>query len=92
MTDVETIRTRWADCTWPNIGYFVHGQARLDIAELLSEIDRLERIEKAGQALWDAHVKSHGEKPAPQKYGMNYGELVALGRALRGEAEEGEKI
>lgn len=38
---VEQIRARWANQNWPNIGYFVHGQAREDIAALLSEIDRL---------------------------------------------------
>lgn len=35
----------------------------------------------AVQALWDAHVKTHAEKPFPQKFGMNYGELVALKKA-----------
>lgn len=38
---IDEIRARWADCRWPNIGYFVHGQARHDIAALLAEIDRL---------------------------------------------------
>ena len=37
----ETIRARWANQRWPNIGYFVHGQAKMDIAVLLDEIGRL---------------------------------------------------
>ena len=40
MNDVETIRERWADRRWPNIGYFVHGQALADIHALLEVIDR----------------------------------------------------
>lgn len=48
-SQVEVIRNRWADCSWPNIGYFVHGQARLDIAELLAEIDRVPYTESKMQ-------------------------------------------
>lgn len=29
-----------------------------------------------------AHDKSHDEKPWPQKYGMNYGELNALRQSI----------
>lgn len=36
----------------------------------------------AARALWDAHEKTHSEKEPPLKYGMNYGELVALKIAL----------
>lgn len=41
---IEVIRERWADQSWPNIGYFVYAQARDDIAFLLAEIDRLESV------------------------------------------------
>lgn len=40
-TKIEEIRERWADCSWPKIGYFVHGQARDDIAMLLAIADCL---------------------------------------------------
>lgn len=52
------------------------------------DLERLQGIEMAARALWDAHNKSHDaiQHPArgidPRKYGMNYGELVSLGRAL----------
>lgn len=43
----------------------------------------------AARALWDAHCKSHDaiQQPErgridPRKYGMNYGELVELKKAL----------
>lgn len=26
--DIEEIRKRWADKSWPHIGYFAHGDAR----------------------------------------------------------------
>jgi hypothetical protein len=35
------IRNRWSDCSWPNIGFFVHGQARGDIAALLDLIQSI---------------------------------------------------
>lgn len=38
---VDMICSRWADCSWPNIGFFVHGQAKIDIHALLNEIDIL---------------------------------------------------
>ena len=38
---IETIRERWADRSWPKIGYFVHGQALIDIRDLLEIIDAL---------------------------------------------------
>lgn len=38
---VEEIRDRWSDTRWPKIGYFVHGQAKEDIRDLLKEVDRL---------------------------------------------------
>lgn len=41
--DVETIRKRWENRAWPNIAYFVHGQALMDIDDLLKEIDRLKK-------------------------------------------------
>lgn len=41
MNKIEEIRERWRDESWPSIGYFVHGQARLDLRDLLSEVDRL---------------------------------------------------
>jgi hypothetical protein len=36
---LSEIRERWKDQSWPNIGYFVHGQAKMDIAKLLEIID-----------------------------------------------------
>lgn len=52
-----------------------------------AEIERLRKIELAGHALWNAHCKSHDAIPStrytpPKKWGMNYGELVALAEAL----------
>jgi len=37
---IEEIRARYADQSWPNYGYFVHGQARMDIRDLLEFIDQ----------------------------------------------------
>lgn len=36
---VEQIRARWKNRGWPNIAYFTHGQAVMDIDTLLAEID-----------------------------------------------------
>ncbi len=44
MSDkIEEIRARWKDKSWPSIGYFVHGQAYIDIQALLDEVDRLKK-------------------------------------------------
>jgi hypothetical protein len=48
----------------------------------MRELERLLRIEAAARRLWNAHCESHDTRPSPQKYGMNYGPLVELGRAL----------
>lgn len=37
--DLEEIRDRWKETKWPSIGYFVHGQALMDIRKLLEIID-----------------------------------------------------
>lgn len=46
---VDEIRERWADCSWPKIGYFVHGQARDDIAMLLGIIDAITDSHRAAE-------------------------------------------
>lgn len=35
MTKLEEIEKRWADKSWPHIGYFTHAQAVEDIEYLL---------------------------------------------------------
>lgn len=52
------------------------------LQEAANAISRLEKIERTALALWHAHRRSHDRLDVPQKYGMNYGELVALGKAL----------
>lgn len=39
---IEEIRERWRDRRWPNIGYFIHGQAVMDIDALIGQLDALE--------------------------------------------------
>ena len=46
------------------------------------ELKRLRKIEKAAAKLWKAHCRSHDALLSPQKFGMNYGELLDLGVAL----------
>ncbi len=46
------------------------------------ELSRLRKIERAATALWNEHCKCHDALPAPQKFGMNYGQLLELGVAL----------
>lgn len=41
--DIEEIRKRWADKSWPNIGYFAHGDAVMDIDALLLVVDDLNK-------------------------------------------------
>jgi len=61
-----------------------------------TEIERLRKIETAATNLWNAHCKSHDAQPSPQKFAMNYGELVKLAQALgivedRGDGGGGER-
>lgn len=35
MPELNAIRQRWANTRWPRLGYFVHGQAKDDIFDLL---------------------------------------------------------
>lgn len=37
----EEIRAKYADQSWPRLAYFVHGEAKGDIRDLLEEIDYL---------------------------------------------------
>lgn len=43
MSKLEEIRERWRDRSWPKIGYFVHGDALMDIDALLAIASELER-------------------------------------------------
>lgn len=43
---LDEIRARWADRTWPSIGYFVHGQALTDIDDLLDIIDAYDALQE----------------------------------------------
>lgn len=70
---IETIRQRWKDQRWPNIGYFVHGQARMDIADLLTEVDRL--------------TKLLAEKENPDLAISSFSRTVALLPAPSGDSE-----
>lgn len=45
--DVEEIRSRWASREWPSIGYFVHGQAYMDIQTLLAHIQLMQQQQRS---------------------------------------------
>lgn len=52
------------------------------VSSLHERVAELSKIEAAARDLWTAHCKSQDTLPSPQKFGMNYGELLALGKAL----------
>lgn len=52
--EVDEIRARYAERSWPHLAYFVHGQAVADIDALIWEIDRLVSVIEAGKIFSDA--------------------------------------
>lgn len=47
-----------------------------------AQVRALRQVQKYGEALWRAHVRSHDTQPWPVKYSMNYGALMQLRCAL----------
>jgi hypothetical protein len=57
VATVREITARWASRLWPSIGYFVHGQAFLDIHTLQERIGFLEQgVRDIQQATLDGTV------------------------------------
>lgn len=75
----------WLGALSSEFGIAMDGET-LDVQTACTKImDRAQQyraLATAARALLEAHCKTFREKPAPQKFGMNYGPLVELKDAL----------